>query len=76
MSSRALFRYEDHTIQVHPDFPTWYSAHCRNCEWSAPPQMSSADVDRACMEHAGRSNHRRFERFARGEAFGTRAGES
>ncbi|GGY89105.1 hypothetical protein CP967_31435 [Streptomyces nitrosporeus] len=75
MSPRTVTRHVTHRISPHPDFPLMYSARCLSCGWNDEESYFPEAVDLACMEHAGRSNHRHFERTATSQAFVVRDGE-
>ncbi|WP_440573057.1 DUF7848 domain-containing protein [Streptomyces sp. AC154] len=76
MSPRTILRSLVHRIVAHPDIAPTFTAHCACCGWTAEPSTDGEHIDVECIEHAGRSNHRRFTRIVTGSAFVVRENES
>ncbi|WP_446447248.1 DUF7848 domain-containing protein [Streptomyces hydrogenans] len=62
VSTRAVYRFETHRLQRHPDSVTSVSFRCLRpaCAWSVGPTEDADKASDDCIRHAAETKHRLF----------------
>lgn len=72
MTSRARYRFVDHTITAHPDTDVTFEVQCLGCGDESGGVTATSDTDAWALRHAGATGHVGFRRLMTSFALVTR----
>jgi hypothetical protein len=74
MSTRAVYRFVEYTIQHAPESGVTFEAFCASgCDETSGPQGEQETAQDWCLRHTGRTGHDLFRRVVTDHARVTRA---
>ncbi|WP_443732327.1 DUF7848 domain-containing protein [Streptomyces niphimycinicus] len=75
MTTRAVYRFVNHTIRHDPEGGVTFEAFCATpgCDEESGPQEDPEAAQEWCLRHTGRTGHDLFRRFVTDHARVTRA---